>query len=128
MFVYWPWIGLIAACALIVAILSIRLAGRVNLRPLDEIRPEQHQDVNYGEPMTDPYISDQLSGVGYATGGSISGGGDFQDPDCSIQFQEMTPSEMGGYPPSQGEYPPSQASGYPPSMSGHTSSRNEHML
>ena len=43
MFVYWPWIGLIAACALIVAILSIRLAGRVNLRPLDEIRPEQNQ-------------------------------------------------------------------------------------
>jgi len=117
---------LIAVTALIVAILSIKLAGRVNLRPLDERREEQLQDVNYGEPMTDPYINDQLSGVGYATGGSTSGGGEFQDPDCSIQFEEMTPSEIGAYPPSQvGGYPPSMQSG---GVSYQTSSRNEHML
>ena len=36
MFLFWPWIGLLATCVLIIAILTIRFAGRVNLRPLDQ--------------------------------------------------------------------------------------------
>jgi hypothetical protein len=73
---------------------------------------QQDQDMNYGEGMTDPY--DQQVG-GYP--GSAVGSVGFQDPDCSIQFEEMTPSEVGMYPASMGG-----ASSY------QATSRNEHML
>ena len=80
--------------------------------------------------MGDPY--DQQYPVGddimFPPGAGIApGGGGFQDPNSSIQFDEMTPSEVGGYPGSQiggyspsqvGGYPPSQVGGYPPSQSG----------
>ena len=74
--------------------------------------------------MGDPY--DQQYPVGddimFPPGAGIApgvGGGGFQDPNSSIQFDEMTPSEVGGYPGSQiGGYPPSQVGGYPPSQVG----------
>ena len=67
--------------------------------------------------MTDPY--DQQH-AGYPSSAAI-------DPDCSIQFEEMTPSEMGG-----GGYPPSMSGGgqYSSRAGSHhaASSVNEHML
>ena len=42
MFLFWPWIALLAVCVLVIAILTIRFAGRVNLRPLDQ-RVKQDQ-------------------------------------------------------------------------------------
>ncbi len=74
--------------------------------------------------MGDPY--DQQYPVGddimFPPGAGIAPG--FQDPNSSIQFDEMTPSEVGGYPGSQvGGYPPSQRSGYPPSQSGYPASQ-----
>ncbi len=87
--------------------------------------------------MVDPY--DQQYPVGddtiYPPGG-IAPGGSFQDPNCSIQFDELTPSEVGGYPGSQvGGYPPSQMGGgsyYGGSQVGGSSrpasARNEQMV
>jgi len=126
MFVFWPWIGLIAALTVIVAILTIRFAGRVTLRLRNKKQhPHNVEDVDYGGDVV-PGFDDQYP----------DGGVQIQDPDCSIQFDEMTPSEVGGYPASvSGQYPPSdRGGGYAPSNSGsynpqqYASSMNEQML
>lgn len=141
MFIYWPWIGIVAACTLITAVLTLKLARKCGARTttLPERGVNTYRD---DEPdqfeLEDGLNYNMQGGMDYPS--SHMGDTDvYPPPNPGSEFaasqaaayassQAGYASSQAGYASSQAGYAPSQASGYAPSQAGPAVARSQQSI
>lgn len=121
MFIYWPWIGILAVCTLITAVLTLKLARKCGARlsTLPERGVNTYKD---DEPdqfeLEDGMNYNMQGGMDYPS--SHMGDPDYPPPNPGSEYAAS--QAAAGYASSQAGYASSQA-GYAASQAGYASSQ-----